>query len=93
MPDNQIYSSTSFQATLDAVRCVIPDDELAEDYETIITALLDVAEAAQRLASRDGHANDYCTDCELGGHVAPCPWIALDAALEKLPQKSDGSEL
>lgn len=57
-----------------------------------VPALLDVAEAAQRLAARDGHANDYCTDCELGGHVAPCPWIALDAALEKLPQKEPEGE-
>ena len=42
-----------------------------------------VAVAAQILASREGK-DGWCDDCGYRGHLAPCPWRALDAALDAL---------
>ena len=46
-----------------------------------LRAAREVVEAAVDLAERDGHKDDLCDDCGLGGHTSPCPWQRLDAAL------------
>ena len=44
-------------------------------------AAREVVEAAVDLAERDGHKDDLCDDCGLGGHTSPCPWQSLDTSL------------
>ncbi len=46
-----------------------------------LRAAREVVEAAVDLAERDGHKDDLCDDCGLGGHTSPCPWQSLDTSL------------
>ena len=55
----------------------------AEQLEARNAKLEAVAVAAQILASREGK-DGWCDDCGYRGHLAPCPWRALDAALDAL---------
>jgi len=57
---------------------------LANDIPALVTELRaarEVVEAAVDLAERDGHKDDLCDDCGLGGHTSPCPWQSLDTSL------------
>ena len=54
------------------------------DVEALVAELRaarEVVEAAVDLAERDGHKDDLCDDCGLGGHTSPCPWQSLDTSL------------
>ena len=72
---------------LDAIEARV-EAELSYAWEERVKALVaelraarEVVEAAVDLAERDGHKDDLCDDCGLGGHTSPCPWQRLDAAL------------
>ena len=72
---------------LDAIEARV-EAELSYAWEERVKALVaelraarEVVEAAVDLAERDGHKDDLCDDCGLGGHTSPCPWQSLDTAL------------
>lgn len=84
-------STESVRARLDAgvdTYCYVCNEELSNEAQNDLSALctdlaaaLTVIEAAKDLANRDGRKDDVCSDCGLGGHLAPCPWTQLDDAL------------
>ena len=77
------------EARPDWVEATYPDNFVLL-HKREAAALVEVAKAATNLAAQDGHRDDVCDDCGLGGHTAPCPWQRVDAALDALTKAVEG---
>ena len=69
------YRGTALSGAVDRLEGIVAT-QAAE-----LRAAREVVEAAVDLAERDGHKDDLCDDCGLGGHTSPCPWQSLDTSL------------